>query len=115
MSVSVALLYKASSTELDKFLSVLLPRASLVFFNSAVLVPVLIGLYTRCFAILMGAVMWIGFYVNHFSLLKLDHFLDKDYVWFKFAQTTSITGGLLMLALQGPGSYSVDAARKKEN
>uniref|UniRef100_A0A183SZI2 U3 small nucleolar RNA-associated protein 15 homolog n=1 Tax=Schistocephalus solidus TaxID=70667 RepID=A0A183SZI2_SCHSO len=87
----------------------------MVFFNAVISIPVLVGFHTRLFAILMATVMWIGFYVNYFTLLDDDRVFLQEYVWFKFAQTTSITGGLLMLALQGPGSYSVDAARNKDD
>ncbi|KAL7060097.1 hypothetical protein AAHC03_09873 [Spirometra sp. Aus1] len=87
----------------------------MAFFNTIVIIPLLIGFYTRLAAILMAAVLWIGFYVNCFSLLSVEKLFAEDYVWFKFAQTTSITGGLLILILQGPGSYSVDAARHKDD
>nr|VZI32401.1 unnamed protein product [Spirometra erinaceieuropaei] len=87
----------------------------MAFFNTIVIIPLLIGFYTRLAAILMAAVLWIGFYVNCFSLLSMEKLFAEDYVWFKFAQTTSITGGLLILILQGPGSYSVDAARHKDD
>jgi putative oxidoreductase len=95
----------------DYMESVGLPMATLAAFSALVMelfvgLTILVGFYTRPLALLLALYTLITAMIGHrFWALTGGVRLDT---MIHFYKNMSITGGLLLLCLTGPGKYSID-------
>lgn len=69
-------------------------------------VLLLIGIYTRPLALLLAVYTLVTGFIGHpyWTLSGMDQYMAM----INFYKNVSITGGFLLLALNGPGRYSID-------
>ncbi|CAG9184912.1 DoxX family protein [Cupriavidus pampae] len=69
-------------------------------------VLLLIGFYTRPLALLLAVYTLVTGFIGHpyWTLSGMDQYMAM----INFYKNVSITGGFLLLALNGPGRYSID-------
>jgi putative oxidoreductase len=71
-------------------------------------IAILLGYYTRPLALLLAIYTLVTAMIGHRYWLVTDNPSARIDVMINFYKNFSITGGLLLLCLTGPGKYSLD-------
>ncbi|GLQ96173.1 DoxX family protein [Dyella mobilis] len=74
----------------------------------AVGIAIVLGYYTRPLALLLAIYTLVTALIGHRYWLVTDNPLARIDVMINFYKNFSITGGLLLLCITGPGKYSLD-------
>lgn len=69
-------------------------------------VAIVLGFYTRPLALIMAVYTFASALIGHpfWTMTGMDHYMNE----INFYKNVGIVGGLILLALTGPGKFSLD-------